>query len=92
MGLDLYVGTLARYHTGEWEPEAVSVGREAGLAVEVHYAQQPAEEAFEKYLCSDGRGALALAHTAKICPIFIPSEIAMAGDAVRALLSAKARP
>ena len=40
MGLDLYVGTLARYHTGEWEPEAVSVGREAGLAV-VHYAQRP---------------------------------------------------
>jgi hypothetical protein len=36
MGLDLYAGALTRYHTGEWEPEAVRL-REAGMAVDARY-------------------------------------------------------
>jgi hypothetical protein len=38
MGLDLYVDTLTRYHTGAWETEAQRVGREAGFPVQVIYA------------------------------------------------------
>jgi hypothetical protein len=38
MGLDLYVGTLQRYHTGAWETEAQRVGREAGVPVRIVYA------------------------------------------------------
>ncbi len=38
MGLDLYVGTLTRYHTGAWETEAQRTCREAGLPMRVIYA------------------------------------------------------
>jgi hypothetical protein len=37
MGLDLYAGTLERYHTGAWETEAQRVGREAGVPVKIAY-------------------------------------------------------
>jgi hypothetical protein len=39
MGLDLYSGTLARYHAGAWETEVQRVGREAGLPVQIVYPQ-----------------------------------------------------
>ena len=39
MGLDLYVGTLARYHTGDWETEAQRIGRQAGFPVQILYAE-----------------------------------------------------
>ena len=35
MGLDVYVGTLVRYYTGDWETIVQQLGREAGVAVEV---------------------------------------------------------
>jgi hypothetical protein len=41
MGLDLYVGGLARYHTGAWECEAQRVCREAGIALEITYDHGP---------------------------------------------------
>ena len=41
MGLDLYAGGLARYHTGAWECEAQRVCREAGIALEIAYDQGP---------------------------------------------------
>ena len=37
MGLDLYAGGLARYHTGEWECEAQRICREAGLTLKITY-------------------------------------------------------
>jgi hypothetical protein len=37
MGLDLYAGGLARYHTGAWECEAQRVCREAGVALQITY-------------------------------------------------------
>jgi hypothetical protein len=39
MGLDLYAGTLVRYHTGEWETEAQRTGREAGVQVQIAYPE-----------------------------------------------------
>jgi hypothetical protein len=41
MGLDLYAGGLARYHTGAWECEAQRICREAGMTVEIVYDQGP---------------------------------------------------
>src|SRR6185295_35850 len=38
MGLDLYVGTLTRYYTGRWETEGQRVGRQAGIPVQIIYA------------------------------------------------------
>lgn len=35
MGLDVYVGTLTRYYSGDWELITQRVGRELGLTVEV---------------------------------------------------------
>ncbi len=35
MGLDVYVGTLSRYYTGQWETIVQQYGREAGMAVRV---------------------------------------------------------
>jgi hypothetical protein len=37
MGLDLYAGGLARYHTGAWECEAQQVCREAGVTLKITY-------------------------------------------------------
>jgi hypothetical protein len=37
MGLDLYAGTLVRYHTGAWESEAQQAAREAGMKFEIAY-------------------------------------------------------
>ncbi len=39
MGLDLYVGTLSRYHTGRWETEVQRIGREAGIPIQIIYAK-----------------------------------------------------
>jgi hypothetical protein len=39
MGLDLYAGGLARYHTGAWECEAQRICREAGMTVKIVYEQ-----------------------------------------------------
>jgi hypothetical protein len=39
MGLDLYAGGLARYHTGTWECEAQRICREAGMAFKIVYDQ-----------------------------------------------------
>jgi len=41
MGLDLYAGTLTRYHTGAWEPEAIALARQSGLNAEVVYQNAP---------------------------------------------------
>src|SRR6185436_9828201 len=41
MGLDVYVGTLERYYTGQWETVVQQYGREAGLQVQVVRANQP---------------------------------------------------
>ena len=41
MGLDLYAGTLTRYHTGAWEPEAITLARQNGLNAEVIYQNAP---------------------------------------------------
>ena len=35
MGLDVYVGPLVRYYTGDWQTIVQQLGREAGTAVEV---------------------------------------------------------
>ena len=42
MGLDVYVGTLTRYYTGDWETIVQQLGREAGLPVEVRRPRPPA--------------------------------------------------
>jgi hypothetical protein len=41
MGLDLYAGGLARYHTGAWECEAQRICREAGIAFKIAYDRGP---------------------------------------------------
>jgi hypothetical protein len=41
MGLDLYAGGLARYHTGAWECEAQRMSREAGMEFRIAYDQGP---------------------------------------------------
>jgi hypothetical protein len=35
MGLDVYVGSLTRYYTGDWETIVQQAGREMGLEVRV---------------------------------------------------------
>lgn len=41
MGLDVYVGSLTRYHSGEWELIAQKIARELGMSIEV-VRQHPA--------------------------------------------------
>ncbi len=41
MGLDVYVGTLARYYAGEWETIVQQLAREAGIDVEVRRPAPP---------------------------------------------------
>lgn len=41
MGLDLYAGPLARYHTGAWETIIQRHGRENGITVKTVYAETP---------------------------------------------------
>jgi hypothetical protein len=41
VGLDVYVGTLTRYYTGDWDTLLQQLGREAGARVEV--ARRPDE-------------------------------------------------
>ena len=35
MGLDIYVGSLTRYHAGDWELVAQQAAREMGLPIQV---------------------------------------------------------
>src|SRR5688572_18597938 len=41
MGLDVYVGTLTRYYTGDWETLIQRAGRAAGLRVVVQRPEAP---------------------------------------------------
>lgn len=41
VGLDVYVGSLTRYYTGEWETIVQQAGREAGLEVEIRTPDPP---------------------------------------------------
>jgi hypothetical protein len=41
VGLDVYVGTLARYYSGDWETVVQQRGREAGINVEVRRPTPP---------------------------------------------------
>ena len=41
MGLDVYVGSLTRYYTGQWETVVQQYGREQGLKVEVLRVNEP---------------------------------------------------
>ena len=41
MGLDLYCGTLTRYHTGRWDSVVVSMGKNAGMVVNTIYQNRP---------------------------------------------------
>jgi hypothetical protein len=41
MGLDLYAGTLARYHSGAWETIVQQQSRRAGMRVRMIYATPP---------------------------------------------------
>ena len=42
MGLDLYVGSLTRYHVGDWELVAQTAARELGLPLKVVRQHDPA--------------------------------------------------
>src|SRR5687768_10259928 len=41
MGLDVYVGSLVRYYTGNWETIVQQLGRETGMHVEVRRPPLP---------------------------------------------------
>ncbi|MBI5366610.1 MAG: hypothetical protein HZA54_06205, partial [Planctomycetes bacterium] len=41
MGLDVYVGTLTRYYTGDWKTIIQQVGERSGMTVEVIRAHAP---------------------------------------------------
>lgn len=41
MRLDLYAGSLARYHSGNWELATQRAGREVGVTVEIDYSAPP---------------------------------------------------
>ena len=45
MGLDVYVGPLTRYYTGDWKTIVQQVGEQCGLTVSVERPPQPKESA-----------------------------------------------
>lgn len=50
MGLDVYVGTLLRYYTGNWETIVQQLGREAGVRVEVRRPVPPRPTLLERLI------------------------------------------
>src|SRR5687767_5829015 len=50
MGLDVYVGPLSRYYTGQWETIVQQYGRETGMQVQVVRPAQPSKGLFGRLL------------------------------------------
>ena len=45
MGLDVYVGTLTRYYSRDWETIVQQAARQSGQRIEVHRPVDPADAA-----------------------------------------------
>ncbi len=55
MGLDIYVGTLTRYYTRDWETIVQRMGREQGIQVQmIHAGDPPKPNAFQRLLIKLG--------------------------------------
>jgi hypothetical protein len=61
MGLDIYVGSLIRYYTGNWETIIQQYGRETGMEIQVHRPPPPTPSLVSRVLgffSPKGQGAV----------------------------------